>query len=316
MSALRAEIDRRASGGGSSRARATAVGGRFSAVPTTTLVRSLRDAQRAIYGTDDRKDLYEVTTPALLRAADSVAALVQTSDLHRTRDGAYRLSTRSYREDYELCDGEPFVDQPLGCDCTGFLVAPDVIATAGHCVRSTRGLRKIRFVFGFRMLDARRTRTTFGANDVYEGAQLIARQEENAGADWSLVRLNRAVRGRKPLQVRTSGKIAENRPVFVIGHPNGLPAKLAAGARVRSNRRRSYFVANLDTYGGNSGSPVFDQRTRQVEGILVRGNDDFVWTDGCQVSLICPKAGCQGEAVTRTTVWSHLISPAGAGSAR
>lgn len=309
LKALRAEIDRRAraSRAGTERALGRSGGGPLARIPTEALVRTLRDRQRAIYGTDDRKDLYQVTERALRRVADSVAALVSVSDLRRMASGRYRLSTTSYREDYQLCDTEPFADQPLGCSCTGFLVAPDVIATAGHCVRSTRGLKKIRFVFGFRMFDARRARTEFRVDDVYEGAELLAREEKSAGADWALVRLTRPVRGRAPLRVRSSGKIGDRRPVFVVGHPNGLPAKLAAGARVRDNRRSAFFLANLDTYGGNSGSPVLDERTRVVEGILVRGEDDFVKNGHCYVSLVCPNAGCQGEAVTRSTVWAGRI---------
>ncbi|MEK7233144.1 MAG: S46 family peptidase [Elusimicrobiota bacterium] len=31
-----------------------------------------------------------------------------------------------------------------------------------------------------------------------------------------------------------------------------------------------FFVANLDTYGGNSGSAVFNVETNLVEGILLR----------------------------------------------
>ena len=36
-----------------------------------------------------------------------------------------------------------------------------------------------------------------------------------------------------------------------------------------------YFTANLDTYRGNSGSPVFNAITHKVEGVLVRGEQDF-----------------------------------------
>jgi hypothetical protein len=310
MKALRAELERRgrqARAAGRARALDAGARGPLGGVPTEALIRSLRDRQRAIYGTDGRKDIYQVTDPALRHVADSVVALVEASDLHRTATGRYRLSTTSYQEDYELCDGEPFASQPLGCSCTGFLVAPDVVATAGHCVRSTKGARKTRFVFGFRMLDRTRARTDFAKKDVYQGVKLLARQEEDEGADWALVQLDRPVVGRTPLRVRTSGKVADDRAVFVIGHPNGLPAKLADGANVRSNRRRAFFVANLDTYGGNSGSPVFDRRTRVVEGILVRGEDDFVPHGNCYVSLVCPDAGCEGEAVTRSTVWADRV---------
>ena len=121
-----------------------------------------------------------------------------------------------------------------------------------------------------------------------------------------VVGFDRRVAGRTPLRV-SSRKIADGRAVFVIGHPSGLPAKYAGGAHVRDNRRRAYFTANLDTYGGNSGSPVFDRRTKTVEGILASGEQDFVKRGDCQVSLVCPDGGCQGEAVTRSTLWAAHI---------
>jgi V8-like Glu-specific endopeptidase len=310
MRALRAEIDRRgrrpaASPGG--RALDRSGRGAFAGVPTSTLIRMLRDHQRAIYGTDDRRDVFQIRTVDIRALADSVAALVEASNLRKTADGRYRLKTTTYQEDYELCDGEPFASQPLGCFCSGFLVAPDVVATAGHCVRSSIGARRTRFVFGFHMLDHARGRTTFRKRDVYSGLALLAREEDEAGADWALVQLDRPVVGRRPLRVRSAGKIADGRPLFVIGHPNGLPAKFADGARVRGNRRRAFFVANLDTYGGNSGSPVFDGRSTVVEGILASGEDDFVRHGDCFVSLVCPDTECRGEAVTRATLWADRI---------
>jgi hypothetical protein len=310
MRALLAEIERRARAGATTATARALEGPRrrpFASVPTLGLIRALRDRQRAIYGTDGRRDIYQVKTPDVLAVVESVAALVEALDLRKNSGGGYRLATTSYQEDYELCDSEPFVTQPVGCFCSGFLVAPDVIATAGHCVRSSIGARRTRFVFGFRMLDRGRARTTFAMRDVYHGVTLLAREEDDAGADWALVRLDRPVEGRRPLRVRSAGKIADDRPVFVIGHPNGLPAKFAGGARVRSNRRRAFFIANLDTYGGNSGSPVFDQRTKVVEGILASGERDFAPHGDCFLSLVCPDAECQGESVTRSTLWADHI---------
>lgn len=77
----------------------------------------------------------------------------------------------------------------------------------------------------------------------------------------------------------------------------------AGGAQVRNNTNDSYFVANLDIYGGNSGSSVLNAATGRVEGILVRGEADFVHNGGCYVSAVCPTTGCRGEDVTRTSVW-------------
>ena len=203
-------------------------------VPTSRLAAALKDRQRVVYGTDDRQDLFAVKSKKVRGVADAVAALVKAADLRATA-GGFELRTTSYQEEFELCGNEPFVGQPLGCFCSGFLVAPDVIATAGHCVKSAADLAGLRFVFGFRMKDAAVANTTFGPDDVYEGKEIIGRQMVGDGPDWALVRLKRAVVGRTPLAVRTSGKIGSKQGVFVIGHPNGLPAKYAPKAKVRDN---------------------------------------------------------------------------------
>jgi hypothetical protein len=301
--------ERRAGSGNRNRAAAPA-GGRardLAAVPTSDLVRAAKGRQRAIYGADDRQDLFQVTKPAVRRSAAAVVALVKLSDLSENADGTFDLMTEPYKDAYDLCSSEPFVTQPTGCFCSGFLVAPDVVATAGHCVKSAADLATMRFVFGFSMTNASTARTRFGADDVYAGAQLLGRKLASDGTDWALVRLSRAVVGRAPVAVRTSGKIPNKQAVYVIGHPCGLPQKYAPGAQVRDNAPAPFFVANLDTYGGNSGSPVFNAANNKVEGILVRGETDFVSNGQCDVSLVCPSTGCRGEDVTRATVWSAKI---------
>jgi Trypsin-like peptidase domain len=294
-------------------ARSIGVSSRFremSELSSEELVRMAQDRQRVIYGVDNRQDLYEVTSPKIKKAADAVVALVKAADLSADGHGGWTLSTTSYKDDYRLCSTETFASQPLGCFCSGFLVAPDVIATAGHCVKSDEDLAGIRFVFGFRMRDASNANTTFGKDDVYEGKALIGRKLTADQTDWALVRLARAVVGRAPVPYRTSGKIGSAQKLFVIGHPCGLPQKYASGAQVRHNSPSAFFVANLDSYGGNSGSPVFNAANRQVEGILVRGENDFVNKGSCYVSLVCPSTGCRGEDVTRASEWGSKVPKA------
>lgn len=192
-------------------------------------------------------------------------------------------------------------------------------------MKSQADLANVRFVFDFRMVDADHARMRFGADDVYAGKTLIGRQMANDGSDWALVRLDRAVVGRRPVKVRSAGKVKNAQALFVIGHPCGLPQKYAPGANVRDNTPAPFFVANLDTYGGNSGSPVFNAGSGTVEGILVRGENDFVTNGSCYVSLVCPTTGCRGEDITRATVWAAKVtkgkktiakSTAGAGAKR
>jgi V8-like Glu-specific endopeptidase len=128
--------------------------------------------------------------------------------------------------------------------------------------------------------------------------------------DYALIRLDRKVVGRTPLKYRKSGKIAEGQEIVVIGHPTGLPTKVAGGANVRENHRDVFFNANLDTFGGNSGSAVFNADTGEVEGILVRGEQDYEydWSKGCRVVYKCTDDGCRGEDVTRITNIEALMN--------
>ena len=157
-------------------------------VPTAALATLAQDRQRAIYGVDNRKDLYQVTAAKVKKAASSVVGLVKTHDLQKQGDGSYVLATETYRDAYQLCSNEPFAAQPIACFCTGFLVAQNVVATAGHCVKSDADLAKVRFVFDFRMVDADKARTRFAADDVYAGKTLIGRQMASDGSDWALAR--------------------------------------------------------------------------------------------------------------------------------
>ncbi len=93
----------------------------------------------------------------------------------------------------------------------------------------------------------------------------------------------------------------------MIGHPTGIPTKVAGGAFVRDNSNDKFFVANLDTFGGNSGSAVVNSETGVVEGILVRGENDYVTEGGCSVPQVCTMDGCRGEDVTRITNIKKLM---------
>jgi hypothetical protein len=275
-------------------------------VETEAIAAALLDKQKVIYGVDDRKEIFQINDAALLEDADSVVALFDQGTVQDNGDGTSSLVTSSFQQAYGLCNSEPFRKQPVGAFCSGFLVARDVVATAGHCVDNAT-LSSIRFVFGFRMVNANTAQTKIPNGEIYRGTELIDRRLTPGGLDWALVRLDRPVQNHRPAPIRRRRRIGTGTRVHVIGHPCGLPAKAAGGAKVRDNTPTPFFVANLDTYGGNSGSPVFNSETHRVEGILVRGERDFRQQGNCQVSLVCPTTGCRGEDVTRITKLANRI---------
>jgi hypothetical protein len=300
LSDIRAELHARTTSKakGLRDAAAPAVSSPLQSVPTGDLAAGLVAVEKVIYGVDDRKDFFEFKINGKVRdLASSVAALFRDNRVTDNGDGTSTLTTQPLGQAQNLCTGERFFAQPIGAFCSGFLVGPDLVATAGHCA-TAGNVTSIRFVFGFRMEDKDTPVTRIPNNDIYSGKALIGRVEENSGPDWALIQLDRPVTGRTVLKIRRSGRIADNAPVSVIGYPSGLPVKFADGANVRDNSPTAFFVANLDTYGGNSGSPVF-AADGTVEGILVRGEADYVSNGSCNISKVCPSTGCRGEDCTR-----------------
>lgn len=268
-------------------------------------------AVKVIYGDDDRRDLFESTNnPRLVELARSTAIVIKKSDLKPNgTEGQFQLPTETFGESQNLCKDEPFYEQPTPGFCSAFLVGDDTLVTAGHCITSQSACDGVGFVFDFGYEYQGKDLSTIEAENVFYCKTLIKREQEGGlGKDYAVLRLDRSVTGREPLKVRRSGDISAGARVAVIGHPSGLPTKITDGAKVRSNSQTlPYFVANLDTYGGNSGSAVFNTQTWEVEGILVRGETDFVSRGACVVSNKCAEGACRGEDVTKASVFvAHI----------
>ncbi len=198
-----------------------------------------------------------------------------------------------------LCTDEKFREQDTAAFCSGTLVGPDLILTAGHCIEVAGDCQTTSLVFGFGVKSAGVLPKSVSTSEVYRCVEIIKTQRDNAGADLAIIRIDRKVINHQPRAIRTSGEVESNASLVVIGHPVGLPTKVTTGGTIRSTTSAGFFVANLDTYGGNSGSGVFNLRTGLIEGVLVRGEQDFVNRGNCTVSNVCAEGSCRGEDVTK-----------------
>lgn len=279
--------------------------------------RTAEPIPEVIYGKDDRVEEYEVSNPNYLAAGDATVVIVSRWDLTDNGDSTFTLPPETFAywyryfnplgTDNPLCADEPFRNQPAPGLCSGVLVTPDLIATAGHCV-ACDNISDLAVVFGFVMEDASTATMTVSADEVYRCSEVIA--HSSGYPDWSLVRLERQVAGHTPLLLRRTGQVTNGQELLVIGHPWGVPRKYDAGGTVRDATPSTFFQANVDTYVGSSGSPVLDRSSLEVEGIITAGMQSFE-VDGsltCDRSRVCPDTGCPGwENVTRATAFSAVV---------
>ena len=253
---------------------------------------------KVIYGDDNRVDVVDSNNPRFKELAKATAAQVSIQEM----DEFFNILSPSLGKKLSLCSGERFYEQPVAARCSGFLIAPDLLLTAGHCVQNDSDCSMNRWVF-----DYLKGVSQFDKNKVYRCDEIVSTVlEPGTGLDYAVIRLDRPVTDRKFLRVRSSGAVKNNDPLLVIGHPSGLPTKISDGAKVRSSENPVYFVTNLDTFGGNSGSAVLNAQTGITEGILVRGETDYKVIDGpdgerCRVVNTCSNDGCGGEEVTKIT---------------
>lgn len=264
---------------------------------------------KVVYGEDNRVDVIDSTNSMFVELSKSTAAMIPNQVVARDVDGDIEISGTSLQS-RGMCATERFAKQTTAARCSGFLVGENLLVTAGHCVRNQRDCKKHSWVFDYKIAAKGDVGVTVRKENVYACKKIISQSlEGRRGDDYALVELDRKVTDRRVLETRKTGKISKGDNLVVIGHPSGLPTKIADGSTVRSLSRK-YFIADLDTYGGNSGSAVFNTTTGVVEGILVRGETDYVRSPGqrCRMSNTIGQDAGRGEDVTYITNIKELLN--------
>jgi V8-like Glu-specific endopeptidase len=134
--------------------------------------------------------------------------------------------------------------------CTGSLIAENILLTAGHCFSSTADALNYEVVFDYQVDTASTPRTTTvvqiaeGLEDSTGGFDFaVVRLASNAGNTFGSLRLG----DRLP----TTGELLR-----IIQHPRGLMKKHHQGSYSSRALNGSLHYVDVDTDGGSSGSAV------------------------------------------------------------
>ncbi len=270
---------------------------------------SLIFSVKTIYDLDSRVEAILGThiNEDLLYDMNSVVCLIDKGKINKNKDGTYTLLPRNlYGKLYNLCPEERYYNQPIISECTGVAIGKNLILTASHCI-AEESLKNLRFVFNYRMLENNKPNLILKNDEVLIPEKIVSMDTK---LDYAIIKVAGKIPDSRIAKCRQTDKIPDQQSLYVIGTPCGLPMKIDTSGVVLKNSDTYYFYAAIDAFEGNSGSPVFNRDTHMVEGILVKGENDFdiikrvmIIPIKCRISVKCSLISdkCGGEKVLRIT---------------
>ena len=223
-------------------------------------------------GKDDRQEYYEVGNDLKSLANNDVAIVCKKVLRYQLGNGDWVVNAISFTN-RRFCSCEKFAGQIKAAQCSGFAFSKNLVMTAGHCYENyscdgSNFLDAHKLVFGFHMMsNSIPQQWVIRKEDVYDIKEVVAFRNDK-GFDYLILKTDRDIPNHRVARINTSYEPKINDPLVLVGHPYGIPTKIARNAFIK-NVTQQDFLADMDAFPGNSGSAVYLKGTNEVLGIHV-----------------------------------------------
>lgn len=249
---------------------------------------------------DSRIEIFQLNKDILWQnnihiAQMSVAIVIEKKMLSKVSKDYYQLNINNTLGSlYNLCASVPFQNQPVVGLGTAFLIDKNRMITANHVFE--KNINKYAIVFDFFMSSENGViNPLIKKENIYFPDKILKKKTE---LDVVMFTTKKEIQ-RPSLKISEDRILKEGNKVYAIGHPSGLPKKILLNASILENKHAYYFYTSLDSFQGNSGSPVLDFNTNKVIGVLVSGEIDYKFNGNCYTINICERPKCKGEKVIK-----------------
>lgn len=263
--------------------------------------------------------IYEQSTHSFMThindSNSAVALMLPVLHILPNADNSFRLEDFQMENTWNICPGEALVKAPpLVTACSGFLIASDILVTAGHCVMNNSGeirdtktaqCEAFSFVFGYHYEDEQNQKTApIKANQIVNckkviyAAQLAKPDLKTGkmifGKDIAYIQLDRKmpykpfVMAEKPIGEKDF--VATH--ITMQGHPFGMPMVESKGTALE--HKGTYLRAAINSFPSNSGA-VVKNKSDEVIGLLVRGYPEGLLEDNAHKCSLHNRCDAKAE---------------------
>ncbi len=250
----------------------------------------------AVYGRDQRT-LVSRAPIEVQRFAPAIAMLSRDFQIQTQTPTDVTFKPHRQADVLQLCAEEPFREQFMLGDCTGFAIGDSHLMTARHCIPTQKSCDERVIVFGH----TNETQNSFPTESIFHCKRIIEAAEKGFG-DLVLIELDRKMNAvpaafsfRQTNQ--SSEKRPTDRPLYVAGHPFGASLTVSPLETHLKAVDTFFSTGAADVAQGASGSPLFDPISGEVFGVLTGGETDLEWdvTRNCNKTRVCHSDECRGE---------------------
>ena len=250
---------------------------------------------------DNRQDFYMIQNKEVKKKCLGVAGILYEKDILENQiivtESYKNLKFQYNKEDKLLCTNVKFYEQKSAPFCTAFVVSEDIIITAGHCI-DDNNIDSVVFIFDLMLESKNDNFSIVSSEQIYYPKEVLKRVYDTKNRiDYTVVELEEPVSPERVLDCSTNFKYKLGSNNYIIGHPSGLPMKYAPDGHITQRPSKYYFQTNLNAFSGNSGSPIFDEKTNSVIGIFIAGESNFTYNkkDDCVQVIDCYAKNCTKE---------------------